>query len=224
MNILATPKGSRIKIGFNLQDVIIQWKNPDNLLCRLVVAAFLMLWLSKWVESEISIALNLWTIFQQKLPVNSSQIFDFFIWSAFGAYALAFLYNSFRGAGDAQLVLSPHGLTYNPGRLSTIHSLLQISQQTNNFINIFSEEKTSLNDPFLQKTQKKSIFLRMFTNGKMISVTKQDVSNLQLSYTGNKSTVIFNIRGQRIEVGEYLTGLENEWLFNTLENWLYPAS
>lgn len=189
------PNGSRIETDFTSEGTKIQWKNPDNPLYRFGVAAFILFWLGGWVTGETTTAQKLWTEFQQGKPLESFLLFWLCGWTVGGVFAVTFLFTLLRGAGKSQLLLGNYDLTYKPGRIP-ISSLYQRNRQ-------------QISNP-----------LKMFTGGKTISAKKQEITNLHIGFAGDQLRVTFDLGAQRIEVGEFLTEPEKEWLHKTIENWL----
>ncbi len=194
MHNLPVPNGSQIEKSYTTQGYSIQWKNPDNLLSRYGSVAFMLFWLGGWSIGETTTAQKLWTEFQQGKPLVSFEIIWLGGWTVAGLSALSYIYPFLRDAGTTQLVLGNYELTYNPGRQPTTEFLLNKTKQVGNSF--------------------------IYTGGNNITAKKQDISNLQLIYIGERLRLSFDIGAQRIEVGEYLTEPEKEWLHKTIENWL----
>jgi hypothetical protein len=194
MNILTVPEGSQIETNFTSQGIDIQWKNPDNLIYRFGLVAFMLFWLGGWISAETETAKKLWSAFQQGIPLEKFQIFWLFGWTVGGIFALTFLFRFLRCAGRTKLLLGINELTYKPSNPPITELLLNKTKQGGN--------------PFV------------FIGEKTIKAKKQDINKLQLSYAGERLRLTFDIGAQRIEVGEYLTEPEKEWLHKTIENWL----
>jgi hypothetical protein len=194
MNIVAVPKGSQIQSTFNPQGVLLHWKNPDNPLMRFGMAAFLIFWLGGWYSGETTTAHQLWTNFQQGKPLSPFMVFWLGGWTIGGIFACGYLFVLLKGAGRAELTLGGYELIYKPGR-PPINSLMLRNRQ--------------LNNP-----------LRMVRGGKTVTARKQDITGLRIGYAGDQLRVTFDLGADRVEVGEYLTEPEKEWLHKTLEDWL----
>ncbi len=195
MNSLAVPNGSQITTDLTPQGTKIQWKNPDNPIYRFGVAAFLLFWLGGWVTGETTTAQKLWIEFQQGKPLDSFLFFWLCGWTVGGVFAVTFLISLLRGAGRAQLLLGNFELVYKPGGIPVS--------------SIFQRNRPQMSNPF-----------KMLTGGKTITARKQEITKLQIGYAGDQLRVTFDLGAQRVEVGEYLTEPEKEWLHKTIENWL----
>jgi hypothetical protein len=195
MSTLVVPTGSQIKTDFSPEGTMIQWKNPDDPLNRVAVAAFMLVWLGVWVSGETTTAQRLWSDFQQGNPLETFLLFWLCGWTVGGVFAVTFLFALLRGVGRSQLLLGNYELTYKPGRMPVS--------------SIFQRKRQKMINPY-----------KILAGGKTITARKQDITKLQIGYSGDQLRVTFDLGAQRIEVGEYLTEVEKEWLHKTIESWL----
>jgi hypothetical protein len=195
MNTLIVPKGSQIKTDVSPDGTMIQWKNRDDALNRVAVAAFLLVWLGLWVTGEMTTAQKLWSDFQQGNPLETFLLLWLCGWTLGGLFAVTFLFALLRGVGRSRLLLCNYELTYNPGRMPVSA--------------IFQRNRKQMINPY-----------RILAGRKPVTARKQDITKLQIGYAGDQLRLTFDMGAQRIEVGEYLTEPEKEWLHKTIESWL----
>ncbi len=115
-------------------------------------------------------------------------------WTIAGIIVLGYLFALFKD-GRSQLLLGNDKLVYKPGRIP-ISSLFTANQrQTGNYFKILA-------------------------GGKPIAAGKYEITNLDIGYAGDRLRVTFDRGAERIEVGEYLSEPEKEWLYKAIGNWL----
>lgn len=187
------PGGSKIKAERTPAGLIIQWKNPDNLLYRFGLGAFLLFWMGGWFTGETTAAQKLISDFQQGKPLETFLIFWLCGWTIGGFFVAAYIFKIIKGGGQTELFLGSHELRFKPGG-TPVRALYGV-RRTNN--------------PF-----------KALGGGSGINTTKQSITKLQIGYAGDRLRLTFDVGAERIEVGEFLTEPEKEWLHKKIETWL----
>lgn len=196
MNNYELPMGTRIQVASTPDGLNIYWKNPDSLLLRVGMGAFLLFWMGGWYSGEVSAIQQIARSFREGESIIGFTLFWLGGWTVGGIFAVIILITLLRGPGKSYLALHSRGLLYKRG---------------NPFMGMLSRRKRSAqgNNP-----------LNVLFGDKGVRAERHQISNLQIQQVADGLRITFDIGARREEVGEGLNEPEKEWLHKQLESWL----
>jgi hypothetical protein len=188
-NLPLKPKGSIIEIENQLNLIVLSWKNPRGGLGRYCQILFLLIWLSIWTFSGVSI---FWSM---KDPEHIGALIGLAVWLFGELLVIRGLYSLIRPTRPERIVLTLLNLEFEHG--------------TSNNDSLFDGSEG----------WRKGIASLFKIKKKTRSIYKKDIGEIKLERVGERQRLTFDIGADRIEIGAYLQEPEREWLYEVLNMW-----